>query len=249
MSEMCYGLYSFVYREAIHFGAALRIARNLVAQQLSAQAEGNLNVLQARLPDIIASAKANYAAFVQEKLKDFFTLGKEISNYTIGAAEYLYKTLSELNDSLRKSVLTVLGVIGGALLSTSAVQLNPLTYSTILASYSVFLFAFNVWYLPSNAARDFADHLRHFQNRVEPYREFLSHDQQREVFEDIPGRHRERFANTRRLVCLVNGALAAFVFCLSGFDISRLAKSFVFVPTWSLGWGIDWLVRSIVKQF
>jgi hypothetical protein len=106
-----------------------------------------------------------------------------------------------------------------------------------------------VWYLPSNAARDFADHLRHFQNRVEPYREFLSHDQQREVFEDIPGRHRERFANTRRLVCLVNGALAAFVFCLSGFDISRLAKSFVFVPTWSLGWGIDWLVRSIVKQF
>ena len=223
--------------------AALRLA---VRKQAQAN-RSEIRRLQAHLPDITASAKANYAAFVEEKLKDFFTLAKEISNYTIAAAEYLFKTLSELNDSLRKSVLTVLGVVGGALLSTSAIQLNPLTYSTVLASYSVFLFGFNVWYLPSNAARDFADHLRHFRSRVEPYREFLSAEQRREVFDDVPRQHRERFAKSRKLVCLVNGTLALFVLCLSGFDIPRLAKSFVFVPTWPLGQGIDWLVRTIVE--
>src|SRR5579859_5873517 len=152
IAEENVALYSWAYQEAIHLSVALRIARSLVAQSLNSGAEGSLGILQSRLPDIIASAKANYAAFVQEKLKDFFTLGKEISNYTIAASEYLYRTLSDLNDSLRKSILTVFGVVGGALLSTSATQLNPLTYSAVLATYAVFLALFNVWYLSGSAS-------------------------------------------------------------------------------------------------
>jgi hypothetical protein len=247
ISETSYELYTWIYREVPHASAALRIARTLVTQQLGPDPESNLETLQARLADIIASAKANYAAFVQEKLKDFFTLGKEISIYTTAAAEYLYKTLSDLNESLRKSVFTVLGVIGGALLSTSAVQLNPLTYTTVLAGYAAFLLSFNVWYLPSNASLDFDDHLRHFRSRVEPYREFLSANQQREVFEDIPAQYAKRFAKTRRLVRLVNGVLAGFLLCLSGFDIPHLAKYFTFSPTWALGRSITWLLRWIVR--
>jgi hypothetical protein len=247
VSDSIYGLYSWVYREVPHASAALRIVRTLVTQQLGPDPERNLETLQARLADIIASAKANYAAFVQEKLKDFFALGKEISTYTTAAAEYLYKTLSDLNESLRKSVFTVLGVIGGALLSTSAVQLNPLTYTAVLAGYSAFLACFNVWYLPSNASLDFDDHLRHFRSRVEPYREFLSANQQREIFEKIPAQYTKRFVRTRRLVRLVNGVLAGFLLCLSGFDIPHLAKYFTFSPTWALGRGIAWLLRWIVR--
>ena len=212
---------------------------NVFAQQLESNSESNPEVLSLHLPDIAASARANYAAFVEEKLKDFFTLSKELSSYTAPASEYLYKTLSDLNESLRKSVLTVLGVVGGVLLSTSAVQLNPLTYTTILAVYSLFIFCFNVWYLPATASSEFTDHLRHFQDRLAPYRQFLNANQSRQLFENLPREHQTRFGRTRILVRLVNSLLACLVLCLSGFDISRVAKFFTFVPTWPLGRGIE----------
>lgn len=104
-------LYSWVYKEVPHPNAALRISRNSVTQYLGPDPERNVGILETRMPDIMASAKANYAAFVQEKLADFFELGKEISSYTNSSAEYLYKTLGDLNESLRKSVLATLGVI------------------------------------------------------------------------------------------------------------------------------------------
>jgi hypothetical protein len=238
-------IYSWIYCEVPHRSAALRIVRNLVARQLSPSADDNANLLEMRLPDILGSAKANYAAFIDEKLKDFFELGKEISNYANSATESLYKTLSELNESLRKSVFTTLGVVGGALLSTAAVQLNPMTYTLILSAYGIFLCFFNVWYLPRMTQAEFSERLRRFQKEIEPYREFLSPEQRRDVFEDIPGQNIRRLGRTRRLVRIANSGLVGVVLCLSGFDVPKVAKSFVFTPTWALGRAIDWLVRQV----
>jgi hypothetical protein len=242
-AESSDALYSWVYRDVPHPNAALRISRHLLAQQLGPDPESNVGALEALLPDALASAKANYAAFVQEKLKDFFELGREISRYTDSAAEYLYRMLGDLNESLRKSVFTTLGVIGGTLLSTTAVQLNPMTYTLVLVGYGAFLFFFNVWYLPRVTTMEFSEHLRHFRARIEPYRDFLNPDQRREVFEEVPVRNGRRFAKTRKLVRIVTGALAGVVLCFSGFDVPRVAKSFVFTPTWALGRTISWLLR------
>lgn len=247
-ADRTYQLYSWIYREVPHPSAALKITRNLLAQQLDADSDGGLGALKDCLPDVMGSAKVSYAAFVQEKLKDFFILSKEISGHTTASVDYVYKALVELNESLRKSVFTVLGVVGGALLSTSAVQLNPLTYTMILAGYALFLVFFNVWYLPRNATMDFTEHLRHFRGRIEPYREFLSPEQKQEVFEDMPLQNRRKFEQTRTLVRVINGVLAGGLFCLSGFDIPRVAKSFTFVPTWALGRGIEWLFRTVRQQ-
>ena len=240
MADGCSALYSWVYREVPHPAAALRISRNLVAQQLGPDPESNVRTLEVRLPDISASAKANYAAFMQERLKDFFELGKEISAYTNSEAEYLYKVLGDLNDSLRKSLFTTLGVVGGALLSTTAAQLNPMTYTAILVAYGVFLVFFNVWYLPHEAAGEVAEHLRRFRNSTDPYREFLSADQRQEVFEKIPLQNQAKFVKTRRLVRGVNCALAGVILCLSSYDVASIAKYFRFVPTWGLGRAINW---------
>jgi hypothetical protein len=239
-AEGSHALYSWVYREVPHPSAALRISRNLMAQQLGADPGENARVLETRLPDIVATAKANYAAFVEEKLKDFFQLEKEISSYTNWAAEYLYKTLADLNDSLRKSVFTTIGVIGGTLLSTTAVQLNPMTYTLILMSYGLFLLFFNVWYLPREATTEFSEHLRRFRSRIEPYRQFLDTAQGREILSQLPLRNERKFTATRRLIRLLNGFLASIVVCLSGYDVPSVAKSFKFIPTWGLGRAISW---------
>lgn len=242
-AEGSHALYSWVYREVPHPSAALRITRNSVAQQLGSDPAANVGVLEVRLPDVVASAKANYAAFVQEKLKDFFQLEKEISSYSNWAAEYLYKTLAELNDSLRRSVFTTMGIIGGTLLSTTAVQLNPMTYTLILASYGLFLLFFNVWYLPRVATTEFSEHLRRFRSRIDPYRQFLDTEQRREILSELPLRNEQKFKATRRLVRGVNGVLATLVVCLSGYDVPGVAKSFRFTPTWSLGRAISWLAE------
>src|SRR5207244_10179747 len=76
MADECSALYSWVYRQVPHPTAAFSISRNLVAQQLGLDTESNVGTLEVRLPDISASAKANYAAFMKERLKDFFELGK-----------------------------------------------------------------------------------------------------------------------------------------------------------------------------
>ena len=238
-------IYSWIYHEVAHPNAALRIVRNLVARQLSSAADNSPLILESQLPDILASAKANYAAFIDEKLNVFFELGKEISSYADSATESLYKTLSELNESLRKSVFTTLGVIGGALLSTNAVQLNPLTYTFILSAYGLFLCFFNVWYLPRMTTMEFCERLRRFRDGIEPYRAFLSPEQRQEVFENIPRQNGRRLKRTQRLVRVANGALVGVVLSLSGFDVPKVAKFFVFAPTWPLGRAIDWLVSRV----
>src|SRR6266536_1316595 len=110
-------------------------------------------------------------------------------------------------------------------------------------------FYFNVWYLPSNAAKDFADHLHHFRRRVEPYREFLSPAQQREVFDDVPSQDQERFAKTRRLFVWSMARLPGLFFAFRALTYlaSRSRSSLSRPGPW--GGGIDWLVRSIVKAF
>lgn len=246
-AEGSHALYSWVYQEVPHPNAALRISRNSVSQHLGSDPESNIGMLETGMPDIMASAKANYAAFVQEKLEDFFELGKDISSYTTSAAEYLYKTLGDLNESLRKSVYATLGVIAGTLVSTTAVQLNPMTYTVILAGYGLFLLFFNGWYAPRVATAEFADHLRRFRNRLEPYREFLSKEQRHEVLEEVPLQNKTRFIRTRRLVQAVNCVLAGLVLCLSGFDVPSIAKSFRFVPTWALGRAVDWVFKYITR--
>lgn len=233
-------LYSWIYHEVPHPNAALRIARNSVAQYLGPEPEANGRKLESNLADIMSSARANYALFVQEKIEDFFELGKEISRHTNSVAEHLYKTVGDLNASMQKSVLATLGVIAGAFVSTTAVQLNPMTYTSILIAYGLFLVSFYIIYLPRITTAEFSDHLRRFRNQLEPYREFLSYEQQRKVFDDVPAQNEATFRRTRRVLRSVNGILAATVLILSGFDVPSIAKSFKFVPTWVLGHAVKW---------
>ncbi len=247
-ADGCDDLYSWIYRDVPHPSAALTISRNLVTQHLGPDPAMNLRSLELWLPEILSSAKANYAGFVQEKLKDFFELGKEVSHYTNSAAESLHKFLNELNESLRKSVFTTLGVTGGVLLSTTAVQLNGKTYSAILIGYGLFLVFFNVWYLPRTTTSEFRDNLRRFRSGLEPYREFLNPEQRREILEEMPIQNERRFLKTRRFVRIANCALGSLVLGLSGYDVPSVAKSFKFVPTWALGRAIDSLARFAIRH-
>jgi hypothetical protein len=237
--------YSWVYREIPHRVSGLRISRNLLAQSLGQEAGENLELLATRLTDLLASARANYAVFLEEKLKDFFELQKEIASYVSTDAEYVYKKLRELNDSLSRSVVTTLGFVGGALLSTAAVQINPLSYAAILVCYASFLIFFHVWYVPREAGNEFSEHLRRFRSRLQPYKEYLDASQTEELFSKLPNTNEERFEITRRLVRVINSLTAIGVLLLSGYDIPKVAKSFTFEPCWALGRVISWLLSRM----
>jgi hypothetical protein len=228
-------LYAWVYHQVPHPLAALRIIRNLLAQNLGEDPSRNSALLISRLPDVLASAKANYAAFVQDKLDDFFELRKEISNYTTADAEYVYKKVADLNDYLLKSLITTLGLVVAALLSAAAAQISPLAYSAVLVAYSLYVGVFHVWYLPSAATTEFQQHVRRLAGRLQPYKEFLDPGQIQELFRDTPATSQKAFARTRTVVRLANAIIAVLICCLSGFDFRALARSFAFEPTWALG--------------
>jgi hypothetical protein len=190
----------------------------------------------------MASAKANYAMFMEDRLDRFFELQKEISIHTSADADSLFRKISELNTRLLTSMVTTLGLVLGALLSTATKDVNGLAYSALLVLYSIYVAALHVWYLPSSATNEFLDQARQLEKRLEPYRQFLDSQQVNELFIKIPSANKKRFEGTRSVVRIVNGMTAFFIFLLSGFDMKSLARSFSFEPAWGLG---RWIVYSI----
>jgi hypothetical protein len=239
-------VYDWVYHDVPHRVVALRIVRNVLAQNLGDEPLTNSVLLPTKLRDVLASAKANYAVFIQDKLENFFELSKEIANYSSANVDYVYKKIADLNEYLLKSMITTLGVVLGALLSASAaINISPLAYSSIFILYALYVAVFHVWYLPSAAAMEFREHLQRFVGRMEPYKEFLDPKQVQEIFREMPRNNEKAFGKTQTLVCLTNAVTAALIFCLSGFDIRSLAQSFTFNAVWALGKGLLILVSWV----